>query len=246
MLITTPQYNRPQYTKRMLEALSKVNGIEDCRIIASVDRDENGNVNEEIVSLLKDIEFCPVSINISKERLTCNLNTLRTMYLGFDSIDRYADEDVICHIEDDICVAPDCLDMFYNIEERVDIENQYFSVSFFNRLEEKDVNSEYWTILNRPHFVPWGFVLGKKIFREVLFSNCFCPDASHYLSWDLRFNQLREKLNLTEIFPKLSRAINIGDRGTHMWPEHWENNVKLDFWAGSVLPESREFSIQLR
>ena len=134
--------------------------------------------------------------------------------------------------------------MAYEYADR-DLDTKYFSLSFFNRLEREGVNGEFGTVLARPHFVPWGFVLSRNIFEKALWANCFCPDVSHYLSWDLRFNNLRASLGMSELFPKFSRANNIGKVGTHMWEEHWESSVKLDYWAGNTDFEETEWDFQI-
>ncbi len=239
MILTSTQFNRPQYTKRMLESLGRVRGIGNYDLIVSLDRDEDG-INEEVYCLLRQVDFCKVKINLAKDRLTCNLNTLKALYLGLQ-------EDVdVFHIEDDICLAPDSLEYIFNVRNyRRDVWDKSFSISLFNRTRKEEVGDEYFTVLERPVFVPWGFVLRKEIFEKALFSNCFCPAASHYLSWDVRMDTLRKSLGLTEIFPKFSRAINIGDTGVHMRPEFWKENVEIDYWAGNVEYHEGKWDIQI-
>lgn len=221
-IITTTQYNRPEYTKQMLYYLSKCKNIENYTIVASV---EPGN--NYILSLLNNIDFCDKIIVINDKKLTCNLNTLKALYLGF----QYSDN--VLHVEDDVILGYDALEMY---EQMLNIDG-YFSYSLYSKINSNDYTKDkYSLIMKRDGFVPWGFGLPKKSFLKTLEWNCYCPETSHYNSWDCRIDENCRALKYKHLFTFLSRGNNIGaENGVHVPSKEWhKENQYLDFWVENI------------
>jgi len=104
LIITTLHYNRPDCTRRCLEALSRCRGIEDCRLIAHTDGGPNRS--QEVADLLQQRPFCDTQVCFHPDHLGFDQATFQTLRDGF------VDADFVVHIEDDILLAPDALEWF--------------------------------------------------------------------------------------------------------------------------------------
>lgn len=204
----------------MLEHLSRCVGIENYTIIASVEP-----ICEEVIELLRGIDFCEKTVHVNDERLTCNLNTMKAMYLGFQKSKH------ILHIEDDVILGKDALTIY---EEN--INNKHFSFGLYSKIyPETYTDSQFYRVMERDTFVPWGFGISEQAFLRALEWNCFCPDICHYLSWDCRIDAKCKQNKLIHGFPFLSRTNNIGAVGTHIPSAEWHReNQHLDFWVETL------------
>src|SRR5437870_3482062 len=97
-VITMVLYNRPDYTKAVLDALRRCDGIGEYLILPHI---EPGN--EAVQALAKGIDFARVQITVNRQRLGIGRNT----YLAWEHGFRKAE--FIIHVEDDTLPARDCL-----------------------------------------------------------------------------------------------------------------------------------------
>jgi len=240
-IITSTQYRRPEYTKKMLEHLKGCLGIEEYKIIFSIDRFDRETTNE-IISLCGGVDFCEKELIINMVPLGCNKNTLASLTRGFEL------SDYVIHIEDDILTSYRSLKIFEELkkEKREDV----FSVSLYNRLEFFEVpERDYGTVLLKPRFTPWGFALWKESFDKIQDCFYYTSDVTKYLSWDLQINNFCEQNNLKHIFTKLSRVDNIGaENGVHVPNAEWHAlNHRVPFWADMLSQDNQplrlEFSV---
>lgn len=224
-VITSTQYNRPEYTKQMLEHLSRCDGVDEYTLVACVDPSENLN---SIVSLLKEANFFyEVVINVNERKLGCNTNTLKALYSGIRR------SDVILHVEDDIILSRDALTKY---EEWAKENNDDFSFSLYSRIEKSIYKPEMINdVLSRQGFIPWGFGIREWGFAKALENKCFNVGYP-YVSWDIAIHLMCQYENLNHKFTFLSRAQNIGaENGTHVPNKEWHTEYQLlDFWAGDL------------
>lgn len=232
MIITSTQYRRPEYTYEMIKHLKNCIGIEECKIIFSVDY-YSSYQTDFIYDMLSEINFCDIEININKPALGCNGNTKKALETGF----RY--DDFVVHVEDDILLSPHSLEIFAELRNKR--EDNTFSISLYNRLNKQDITEEeYGVVLKRPLFVPWGFGLWSH--RYSLIEDCFTnsPDPAKYASWDVQVAKRCYDMNLQHIYTKLSRVDNIGaENGVHVPNPEWhELNHRVPFWADMITDDS--------
>ncbi len=237
MIITSPHFNRPEFTAPMLESLSAVRGIDKHRVIFSLDCPKDSKVDKGVAQLLYAFDKCERQIHYATNNIGCNLHTLKMFTLGFLN----NNEEWILHLEDDILLAPDSLEMIEDIIASKPADN-ICSISLFNRTLKDEVNGRYKTINKRQWFTPSGIVLRRSAFILSVERDCY---VNRYISWDVNFNTMRKDENMYEIYPILSRSNNIGWYGTHVPSKDWyHNNLEMKYWAGDVDvgPEAYEHS----
>src|SRR5258708_27676946 len=122
-VITMVLYNRPDYTKAVLEALRRCDGIGDYLLLPHI---EPGD--EEVLALVKSIDFAGVKITLNRRRLGTGRNTFLAWRHGF------READFIVHIEDDTVPARDCLRFMEHCREAYRDDQEIFSVAAYNKL----------------------------------------------------------------------------------------------------------------
>lgn len=223
MIITSPHYNRPEFTKEMIEYLSAVDGIENCFVIFSVDADKDGIVNEEVLSLISNYKGSNFEVLVAKENIGCNQNALKVMFRGFS----IGQNSWIMHIEDDVCVSKDVLK--YTKECMYDTR---YNISLYNRSKQKATIGAEHTIGARNWFTPSGIAINRENFRLAVSNDCFFHKK---YTWDIQYNKLCLEHKIKELYPILSRSKNIGWYGTNISsPEWFKENIEIIYWAGDV------------
>ena len=216
-VITTVHYNRPEYTKRCLEYLSKCRLVETYFLLACVEPE-----NDEVIELVRSADFCEKKVVINKERLGVNTNTMQALIEGFDL------SDAVIHVEDDILFHEETLEYFEHCFDAYEDDDSILTVgaehNFFENMNQ--IYSKYlYEIRKREWFVPWGWGTWKNRFKKMQLNHCFCgfeheqrPEFRNklkdsYESWDMRIGNLVVKNKFQEVYPTLSRIQNIGAEG---------------------------------
>ncbi len=218
-VISSTQFNRPEYTKRMLSGLKNCNGIEDYLLVISLDKS-----SDEVLEMCSKVDFCDSILILNDPKLGCNKNTENALNNGF----LYSD--YVIHVEDDILLSKSSLELFENLckYKRDDI----FSISLYNRLDKEDVSEEdKKVVLLKNQFVPWGFALWRESFEKI--KHCFeCNEV--YKSWDWQISDFVHQNNMANIFTMFSRVDNIGaENGVHVPSAEWHyDNHRVPYWAG--------------
>lgn len=228
MIITTLHYNRPDCTRRCLEALSRCRGIEDCRLIAHTDGGPNRS--QEVADLLQQRPFCDTQVCFHPDHLGFDQATFQTLRDGF------VDADFVVHIEDDILLAPDALEWFAWARDRYRDDQTVLSVSGLNR--EDAPPDRHHAASRRPWFAPWSWATWAdrwSVLREVI--GKVTPGAPGYVGWDTAVLNHRNATGQCEVFPVLGRAQNIGSVSSIHSPDwftpEWHHaNHHVEKWAG--------------
>ncbi len=124
-VITMCHFNRPDYSRQVIEALRVCEGIGDYLILPHV---EPGN--EAVRALVEEIDFALCIPTFNAERFGVDLNTELALADGFHHAD------FVIHIEDDVVCARDTLRYFEWCRERFADDMSVFSVTGFNRCNE--------------------------------------------------------------------------------------------------------------
>lgn len=220
-VITMTLCNRPQYTKRVLESLSRCIGIEKYLLLPFI---EPGN--DEVIGLVRGISFCECKMSINSKKMGCATNTFLALQKGFQSAD------FVTHVEDDVCLAPDALHYMEFCAERFKNVRDVYTVCLYQRGPCSESNLH--TISKRSYFVPWGWGTWKNRWQEPngMSGNWDLNESRG--GWDVHINKVLRK-SRNEVYPILARAINIGaEGGVHTPSSEWhKQNVHSDIWAGS-------------
>ena len=213
-------YNRPAYTKQVLDALVRCKGIEEYKLLIHID--------PGCAEVVKIAEACPLNkqIILNQTRLGCSENILKALSHGF----AYAD--FVIHCEDDILYAPDALKYFEFMNAKFKDDKTIFSISSYRR--DPCPKEEFYSYLKWPWFVPWGWGTWRDRFEEMEATFRSSKHNPAYC-WDECVNH-EARGDRFEIYPALARSQNIGELGgAHQSPQCWANVSKNTF--GSWLPE---------
>ncbi len=231
-VITICLWNRPDYTRRCLDALRECRGIANYLILPHV---EPGN--EAVRAQVESIDFAESLPTMNRARLGVNGNTENALLDGF------AFSGFVIHVEDDIVLARDALTFFEWSGARYADDARVFSVTGYNRLADPAPPGDYHRVRLRRWFHPWGWATWRD--RWETFSGTLHASRT---SWDVRLNAAHCSGGTTprclEAYPELSRSQNIGlvsslgGRDVEWYREHHH----LRHWAGDVDVPSRPFS----
>ena len=229
-VITTCQFRRPQYTRRMLDALRGCTGIEEYTILVHL---EPGH--DEVQSLVRGIDFAECRIVENTHQLGVNLNTENALRHGFGLAD------FVIHLEDDILCAADALRYFEWCGERFASDPRAFSVTGYHRRQSPAPASESHAVRLRPWFHPWGFATWRD--RWARFEGTLFDRLD--TSWDIIINKTYccggPVPQRHEVYPELSRTQNIGLETSRFArsPKRFEH--RLSHWAGAHPVPEAEF-----
>ena len=230
-VITMCHCSRPDYTRRVLDALRLCEGIGDYLILPHL---EPGN--EAVLAEIETIDFAECQPTVNATRLGVNRNTENALLDGFGLAD------YVIHVEDDIVLAPDSLVYYEWCARRYRSDDRVFSVTTYNRRMEPATPADYHLVRLRKWFHPWGWATWRN--RWETFSGRLYHCA---MGWDVLLNTVHCNGGQTprchEVYPELSRSQNIGIVSSrHYLPPEWLlENHHLKHWAGQVDLRTDEF-----
>ena len=216
-VITMVLYNRPDYTRTVLQALSECDGVEDYLLLPHIDPG-----SEEVLALAQAIAFAETRVTVNNRRLGCGLNTFMAWQDGFTQAD------FIVHIEDDTVPARDCLRYMEHCSGAYGNDLTVFSVSSYNR--EPCAPANYYRVGRRSAYTCW--LIGVWQDRWLWAKDHWNPDPNRYATHLAREVQ---QMKWQETYPLLSRSQNIGaERGLHVHSAAWHHRYHhTEHWAGT-------------
>jgi hypothetical protein len=152
--ISMTLFNRPQYTKRVIDCLSKCNGIEKYYLLIFV---EPGN--QDVINLANGIGFAPKEVIINDRRRGCDTNIYNAVNAGFQK------SDYNIHIEDDICPGKDMLKYFEFCDYRYRFDSTILTICAYHKA--KCDEDHYDKVFRNPWFTPWGWATWKDRWDEI-------------------------------------------------------------------------------
>jgi hypothetical protein len=221
-VITMCHFNRPAYSRQVIEALRGCDGIGDYLILPHV---EPGN--DEVRALVVEIDFAECIPTFNAERFGVDLNTELALADGFQH------SDFVIHIEDDVVCARDALRYFEWCRERFRDDISVFSVTGYNRCAELPPPDRWHRVSVRHWFHPLACGIWKdrwESFRGRLHS---APAGwDDFLNW--MFCAGEQPGAFVEVYPELSRAQHIGvESSVHSYsPDWYREHHHVPHWAG--------------
>lgn len=227
-VICMTSYNRPQYFRRVLEALSRCTGVENYVLVACI---EPGN--EENRALVEAVDFAECRPIFNRRKLGCTANTHQAFSKGFQLAD------FVILVEDDVLLARDAITYLEFCRRRYIDDQNVLSVAAYNRSKSCDPES-YHEICRRQHFTPWAIGFWRE--RWQLIAPGWLRERR--VSWDVRLtHEFCQKRGLYAIYPQLSRAQNIGaEGGTYCPGAEWHRqNQHVPLWTEDIDMPRGEF-----
>ncbi len=222
--ITLIAYNRPDYLKEVISALSQVKGIEDYRLFCGIDPG-----CPKVVEMCRNIDFVESEIVVNPARFGVNYNNRRIIQHAFSKGSGF-----VVAVEDDIVLSRDALSLcnwFHDWENRD-------AFLLMNLFAGDSSNETPLRVESRRHFCPWGWCVTKQKYEEWI-QPAWMRDTR---GWDFSINQLIEREpSLKVLTPTLSRTRNIGRTGVHETPVHHDSVFSNAISSNGSTSESFEF-----
>lgn len=220
-------WRRPTYTRQVLEALSKCDGIQKYQLFVWIDGPRNaGDEVEAVRKLAHSIDFAPKIILARDFHVGCNLNTFGALYEAFK------DHDYVVHVEDDVVLSTDAL-RWFEFGRQFAFDKNIWCVGAWRHEHgwlpgngEQAPGENFRYGLQKGFWI-WGWATWKDRWEEMRAGWTRHYDASSNNSWDTVLTKT-VRGNRMSLLPYISRAINIGEHaGTHT------GATILPYWAGS-------------
>ena len=248
-IITVKLWNRPPYLKKLVDSLEKLSGIEEYKVIFSVDK--SGDKETKIIKHILENSTLNKDVYYHDTNLGCAGNTRFCLDKGFE-----ANSDYVIHLEDDTIPAKDYLKfMEWGYEKSKNNKNIFAICPFVRKdynkvpLNKMDVNKCFersWfetgggfgmTRLSWLDIIDKGNIYGvvmpgnTKLSGEEWKKGCVIDDKGTY-GWPMNMYFKGDKLC---IYPEVSRVQNIGELNgkfnpsatwhkQHVYDEKWIMN----------------------
>lgn len=224
-VVAVTLYRRYGYSKAVLEALTRCDGVDSYLILLHVDPGCT-----EVEELAASFPLPRKQVVINRTRLGCNGNIFGALSHGF-SVAHY-----VILLEDDVVPARDLLRFFEHCDRRYRDDSSVLGACAYNR--EMPPRSAWHQLTRRPWFTPWGWATWRDRWQEMAAK--WPHDATAEVVWDGVVNhEVRGDRCL--VCPRLARSQNIGAEGGEYCPGpqwHAEHQYNAN-WAGAVeVPEA--------
>lgn len=239
MICSLTAYNRPEYLKKVLESLGEAIDlcIEPVLLVVSIDASEQRQV------IRKMVDSSPINTytKVQAEHLGLQANTLDALSRAWEIAEAFTD-DFVLHLEDDLVLAPDALNMACYMRDtyRESQDTGFISLTNVHNDPEPGKNGNCYR-------APWFECHVWGTWRTI-WDNLMLPEWPHdwYDHWAAFVND-HEMWDMYQVLPELSRSKSIGEIGTHSNADfHKTHNPKV--WAGEIdqwelEPYTAEFNV---
>lgn len=219
--------NRPDYTRRVLNALARCDYIEMFPVAMSCEP-----VNDDVIQIAKawSAEMSSIYgpqyfVNVGQRRVGCNVNTYYAIAMGFNSYER------VIALEDDTVPGRDFLRFASWGLDAYEHDETVFSVCGYQRTPKHEVGYRN-AVVREKWFTPWGWATWRDRWESVRDS---WPADDSQISWDTVIDKLTRR-DRFEVRPMLARIQNIGaEGGAHVPSAEWHRAHHLNpYWIESV------------
>lgn len=204
--------SRPKYTRQVLEALARCDGIETFAVAFFVEP-----VDQEVIDLAVRFRG-PECVLVGNNRVGCNCNTYAALAWGFDHHDK------VIALEDDTVPGRDFLRfMSWGLRE-YERDRSVFSICGYQKTPADEVGYRN-AVIREQWFTPWGWATWRDRWHSIRAS---WPRYDHQVSWDTVIDKFT-RAGRYEVRPMLARIQNIGaDGGTHVPNAAWHAHHHLN------------------
>ena len=228
-LICMQTCDRPQLLRRTFEALSNCVGVEDYTIMVSA---EPTTPEMEMVFTWAGDKL-NLEIHRNSTRLFICNNTKASTRRAFDRSPR------VIVLEDDMVFSKDALKYMEWGLDTYENDKKVWSIgcdSGFRSMEQAKSSKSLLrpdVMHRRQHFSCWGWAMWRDRYDQLYKE---WPDNRP--SWAVYCNQARQKRGMYEIYPEVSRSLQIGGVGVHMRDRTWfPEYVKGETFANDTIPQ---------
>jgi len=209
--IAMPAFRRPDYTFPAVDRIHAYLPL-DWPLFVSVDRDEGGIVNQDIVNMFSGGRWGSrkIIVSIAERAGGCNGNIFRALSMAWED----KPDAVVC-IEDDIIISKDSGSYLKwalgKFKDDITVRN----ITLWRHLKgaSHTGGQEGRCMLQNKKFTCWGWATWAREWEGIK-ANWTTGGDETETSWDVVLEQYWG--DRFEVAPSISRAVNIGDElGTH-------------------------------
>ncbi len=223
-LITLCLWRRPNYTRQVLDALSRCVGISDYTILAHLDGPPDGQLS----NICGQFTACPLLLMQSAQHIGGNASTRRVLNMAFQMAD------YVIHDEDDVVFAPDAL-RYFEWARQFEHDASLLTIAAWYPEESwvrehgdpaPHATERHRKVVFLPNFHAWGWATWRSRWSGI--REHWTTGTDHTRSWDVALCAYRNATGRGQLIPLVSRTNNIGaELGTH------RGDCLLSEWAGS-------------
>jgi len=219
--IVMTMYNRPHYSRAVLDALSRCAGIKNYLIVICV---EPGN--EAVLRIAKSVNFAESKVYVNPERYGCSRNSYEAMRRGFEN------SEFVIYVQDDDQLAYDALKYFEFCKNKFRGDGSVYTVCAWNLMKDPCPPSHNHRIMRRDLFISLTMATWKDRWEERGGMRDNWDYGYKQGGWDVHINEHLRK-GRWEVYPWLYRAQNIGAHGgTHCPSPEWHHRtIHCEYWA---------------
>jgi len=226
-VVSVALYNRAGYSRRVLDALAKCDGIGGYHVIFCVDKGDPA-----VLRLAEEHPgFRSRRVLAHGRRVGCDANIRHCLVLGFNVCD------YVVVVEDDVVPAADFLRLFEYCRGAYQDDPDIHTVGAYNRGRPRP--EDHHRLARSRLFVPWGWATWLDRWKEPggMWQNWGLDKG-----WDTHLDHALRR-GRAQVRPILGRAQNIGAvGGWHVNDPSWHAKHQFSpVWAGSVgkVPKGR-------
>jgi hypothetical protein len=192
--------------------------IERCKVIAQIDWFDRATTDAIFEQLNRLNGKCNYYICINSIDRGCSENTLRALDRGFEQ------DDFVVHVEDDVLLYRDSLEMFDHMRRTYRDDESVFTVTAWNSRVNQHHDAMGRELRRNRWFSPWGWATWRDRFEQM--RQCW-----HH-SWDIIVNEVARQ-DRFQVHPTLGRSQNIGSYdATYVPSAEWHaENQHCKAWA---------------
>ena len=191
--IVMTMYNRPHYSRAVLDALSRCAGIKNYLIVICV---EPGN--EAVLRIAKSVNFAESKVYVNPERYGCSRNSYEAMRRGFEN------SEFVIYVQDDDQLAYDALKYFEFCKNKFRGDGSVYTVCAWNLMKDPCPPSHNHRIMRRDLFISLTMATWKDRWEERGGMRDNWDYGYKQGGWDVHINEHLRK-GRWEVYPWLSR-----------------------------------------
>jgi|15BtaG_2_1085339.scaffolds.fasta_scaffold40334_2 hypothetical protein len=222
--ITVVAYNRPKYFVQCLEHL-KTCDLTGWDLTISIDGAATQDQEQktiECLNLANDFVSSGHAARVlhQDKNYGVNWHNKRVMDEAYQR-----GSDINLHVEDDILLSPDALQLV-DWYSKFSTKEEYL---FLLLCSKKKKDTEAWNLMvgECKRFMPWGFAYTRKNWEENIETSWMIDPNG----WDVTLNEyLVIGQNYKTLQPYLSRINNIGKIGVYCTPRDWAQGFNNHIW----------------
>lgn len=209
--ISISLYNRPTYTKTVLDSLLQCEGIEEYDIFIRAEPEDSLNT-AKVIRLAEEFDHPNKHFTINKKRLGCSVN----IFFCMNEVFLNTNSNFNIHIEDDIVPSKDCLRFFEWSSSYFQNNQDIAVITSYQRnrtILSENIHDAKNLVSKHMWFTPWGWGTWKNRWTDIISSELYSSITNYsiqYFSWDKHLHDILKQNNLFQVFPLISRTQNIG------------------------------------